>query len=84
MTSEWPDKSFVIECIIISAPKFRGLIDNGALDPFSLVCKAVSANGQPTVKLSDNSNKAMGPENKIKQYKKTFGLSEQSKETLIV
>jgi len=63
---------------------FRGLIDNGALDPFSLVCKAVSANGQPTVKLSDNSNKAMGPENKIKQYKKTFGLSEQSKETLIV
>jgi len=49
-----------------------------------LVCKAVSANGQPTVKLSDNSNKAMGPENKIKQYKKTFGLSEQSKETLIV
>ena len=63
---------------------FRGLIDNGVLDPFSLVCKAVSANGQPTVKLSDNSNKAMGPETKIEQYKKTFGLSEQSKETLIV
>ena len=63
---------------------FRGLIENGALDPFSLVCKAVSANGKPTVKLSDNSNKAMGPEKKIEQYKKTFGLSEQSKETLIV
>ena len=47
---------------------FRGLIGNGALYPFSLVCKAVSANGQPTVKLSDNSNKAMGPENKIKTH----------------
>ena len=63
---------------------FRGLVDNGVLDPFSLVCKAVSANGHPTVKLSDNVNKAMGPENKIEQYKKTFGLSEQSKENLIV
>ena len=63
---------------------FRGLINDGALDPFSLVCKAVSANGQPTVKLSDNVNKAMGPENKIEKYKKIFGLRQQSKETLIV
>jgi nicotinate phosphoribosyltransferase len=63
---------------------FRGLIDHGALDPFSLVCKAVSANGRPTVKLSDNANKAMGPKNKIEQYKKIFGLTEQSKENLIV
>ncbi len=60
------------------------LIGNGELDPFSLVCKAVSANGRPTVKLSDNSNKAMGPKNEIEQYKKVFGLSKQSKETLIV
>ena len=66
------------------ADDFRGLIDDGALDPFSLVCKAVSANGQPTVKLSDNANKAMGPNNKIEQYKKIFGLTEQSKENLIV
>ena len=63
---------------------FRGLINNGALDPFSLVCKAVSANGQPTVKLSDNANKAMGPDKKIEHYKKVFGLHEQSKENLIV
>ena len=63
---------------------FRGLISDGALDPFSLVCKAVSANGQPTVKLSDNANKAMGPKNIIEQYKKIFCLHEQSKETLIV
>ena len=60
------------------------MIDNGALDPFSLVCKAVSANGQPTVKLSDNANKAMGPDNMIEHYKKIFGLDDQSKENLIV
>ncbi|WP_394701528.1 hypothetical protein [uncultured Roseibium sp.] len=40
---------------------FRGLTAGDALAPFSLVCKAVTANGHPTVKLSDNPNKAMGP-----------------------
>ncbi|MEO8531762.1 MAG: nicotinate phosphoribosyltransferase, partial [Deltaproteobacteria bacterium] len=40
---------------------FRGLVADDALAPFSLVCKAISANGRPTVKLSDNPNKAMGP-----------------------
>ncbi|MEO0357357.1 MAG: nicotinate phosphoribosyltransferase, partial [Pseudomonadota bacterium] len=39
---------------------FRGLVDNDALAPFSMVCKAVEADGRPTVKLSDNPNKAMG------------------------
>ncbi len=38
---------------------FRGLVPDDALAPFSLVCKAVTANGKPTVKLSDNPNKAM-------------------------
>jgi len=33
---------------------FRGLVAGDGLAPFSLVCKAVSANGRPTVKLSDN------------------------------
>src|SRR5690606_19341329 len=32
---------------------FRGFAPNDGLAPFSLVCKAVSANGRPTVKLSD-------------------------------
>ena len=41
---------------------FRNLVPDDALAPFSLVCKAVSANGRPTVKLSDNPNKAMGPQ----------------------
>ncbi|WP_296428499.1 nicotinate phosphoribosyltransferase, partial [Yoonia sp.] len=37
---------------------FKGLVKDDALAPFSLVCKAVAANGHPTVKLSDNPNKA--------------------------
>lgn len=40
---------------------FRGLVPGDGLAPFSLVCKAVAANGRPTVKLSDNPAKAMGP-----------------------
>ena len=33
---------------------FRGLAPDGALDPISIVCKVISADGRPTVKLSDN------------------------------
>jgi len=56
---------------------FRGLTKGDALSPFSLVCKAVEANGRPTVKLSDNPNKAMGPEVEIARYKRVFGVGEQ-------
>ena len=56
---------------------FRGLTPDDRLAPFSLVCKAVSANGRPTVKLSDNPNKAMGPEDEIERYKRVFGVGEQ-------
>jgi len=56
---------------------FTGLVKNDALAPFSLVCKAVSANGRPTVKLSDNPNKAMGPKDEIERYKRVFGVGEQ-------
>ena len=56
---------------------FRGLVSNDALSPFSLVCKAASANGKPTVKLSDNSNKAMGPATEIDRYKRVFGVGVQ-------
>ncbi|MEZ5753754.1 MAG: nicotinate phosphoribosyltransferase [Paracoccaceae bacterium] len=56
---------------------FRGLEDN-RLAPFSLVCKAVSANGRATVKLSDNPNKAMGPADEIERYKRVFGVGEQA------
>jgi nicotinate phosphoribosyltransferase len=56
---------------------FRGLASNDALAPFSLVCKVVSANGKPTVKLSDNPNKAMGPASEIDRYKRVFGVGIQ-------
>ncbi|MBR9652943.1 nicotinate phosphoribosyltransferase [Thalassovita aquimarina] len=56
---------------------FRGLTPDDALAPFSLVCKAVSANGRPTVKLSDNPNKAMGPADEIYRYKRVFGVGRQ-------
>ena len=63
---------------------FRGLVDNDALAPFSLVCKAVSANGRPTVKLSDNPEKAMGPEAEIARYKRVFGVGEQERVEVVV
>jgi nicotinate phosphoribosyltransferase len=63
---------------------FRGLVPNDALAPFSVVCKAVEANGQPTVKLSDNPNKAMGPADQIERYKRVFGVGEQAAQKVIV
>jgi nicotinate phosphoribosyltransferase len=56
---------------------FRGLVPEDRLAPFSLVCKAVSANGRPTVKLSDNPAKAMGPAGEIARYKRVFGVGDQ-------
>ncbi|MGV6804778.1 MAG: nicotinate phosphoribosyltransferase, partial [Ruegeria sp.] len=63
---------------------FRGLVPDDALAPFSLVCKAVSANGRPTVKLSDNPEKAMGPRDEIERYKRVFGVGEQEAIEVIV
>lgn len=57
---------------------FRGLVPSEGLDSFSLVCKAVSADGKPTVKLSDNPRKAMGPQSEIKRYKRVFGVGAQN------
>ncbi|MCU0828078.1 MAG: nicotinate phosphoribosyltransferase [Tabrizicola sp.] len=56
---------------------FRGLVADDALAPFSLVCKALSANRRPTVKLSDNPAKAMGPKDEIERYKRVFGVGQQ-------
>ena len=63
---------------------FRGLASGDALAPFSLVCKAVSANGHPTVKLSDNPNKALGPAEEIERYKRVFGVGAQQAIEVIV
>ena len=63
---------------------FRGLVSNDALKPFSLVCKVVSADGRPTVKLSDNPNKAMGPKEEVERYKQIFGVDQQVTQPVIV
>ncbi|HUC46854.1 MAG TPA: nicotinate phosphoribosyltransferase [Hyphomicrobiaceae bacterium] len=56
---------------------FRGFGPNGRLDPFSIVCKVVSANGRPAVKLSDNPMKAMGPPDDVARYRRVFQVGEQ-------
>ncbi|MBS1302353.1 nicotinate phosphoribosyltransferase [Loktanella sp. SALINAS62] len=63
---------------------FIGLTPDNGLAPFSLVCKAVSAEGRPTVKLSDNPNKAMGPEEEITRYKRVFGVGAQDRAEVVV
>ncbi len=63
---------------------FKGLVPNDALAPFSLVCKAISADGKPTVKLSDNPNKAMGPADEIARYKRVFGVGDQEQQEVLV
>ena len=63
---------------------FRGLATRGELDSFSLVCKAVSVEGKPTVKISDNPNKAMGPADELDRYKKVFQVGEQTKINVLV
>ncbi|MCO4777462.1 MULTISPECIES: nicotinate phosphoribosyltransferase [Lentibacter] len=63
---------------------FRGLTSGDALAPFSMVCKAVSANGSPTVKLSDNPRKAMGPAEEIERYKRVFGVGDQDEMEVVV
>jgi nicotinate phosphoribosyltransferase len=42
-------------------------------EPISLVCKLTSADGIPTVKLSDNPSKATGPADQIERYRRVFG-----------
>jgi nicotinate phosphoribosyltransferase len=54
---------------------FRGCapFEAPGLDPISLVCKVVSANGRPAVKLSDNPAKATGEPAEIARYLRLFG-----------
>ena len=44
----------------------------------------ISADGRPTVKLSDNPNKAMGPEAEIERYKRVFGVGVQDRREVVV
>lgn len=63
---------------------FRGLAPNGALDPISIVCKVIAANGHPAVKLSDNPTKAMGPPSEVERYKRVFEVGEQEARSALV
>lgn len=63
---------------------FRGFVPEGRLDPISIVCKVISADGQPTVKLSDNATKAMGPADEIARYRRVFHAAEQPRRELAV
>jgi nicotinate phosphoribosyltransferase len=54
---------------------FRGLVPQERLDPFSIVCKVVSADGRPAVKLSDNPAKSMGPPGEVARYRRVFGAA---------
>jgi len=63
---------------------FRALVPGDRLAPFSLVCKAVAADGRPTVKLSDNPEKALGPADEIARYKRVFGVGAQTPVPVLV
>jgi nicotinate phosphoribosyltransferase len=55
----------------------RGCAPNGTqgLEPISLLAKVTSANGRPSVKLSDNPAKATGDRAEIARYVKVFGTT---------
>ena len=63
---------------------FRGLAPDGGLDPISIVCKVISADGRPAVKLSDNPTKAMGPRAEIERYKRVFHVGAQQAQPVLV
>jgi nicotinate phosphoribosyltransferase len=54
---------------------FRGCHPRGEqdLEPISLVCKLMTVEGRPAVKLSDNPRKATGPEAEVERYRRVFG-----------
>lgn len=54
---------------------FKGCHPRGedSLNPLSLVCKVIAADGHAAVKLSDNYTKATGPEDEVERYRGIFG-----------
>ena len=55
-----------------------------SLQAFSVVVKLTSANGTPTVKLSDNIAKATGPQAEIERYLKIFGHENRENTEVVV
>jgi len=54
---------------------FRGCHPRGEhdLEPISLVCKLMTVNDRPAIKLSDNPRKSTGPEDEVARYRRVFG-----------
>jgi nicotinate phosphoribosyltransferase len=54
---------------------FRGCHPRGemGLEPISMVCKLMTVEGRPAVKLSDNARKSTGPREEIERYRRVFG-----------
>ncbi|HEU5341840.1 nicotinate phosphoribosyltransferase [Edaphobacter sp.] len=54
---------------------FRGCHPRGKHDfePISLVCKLMTVEGRPAVKLSDNARKATGLPSEVERYRRVFG-----------
>jgi nicotinate phosphoribosyltransferase len=65
---------------------FRGCDPDGGagLEPISLVCKVVSVDGRPAVKLSDNPLKATGEPDAIARYLRVFGGTGRTEATVSV
>jgi nicotinate phosphoribosyltransferase len=63
---------------------FRELVPDGRLDPISIVCKVIGANGRPAVKISDNPTKAIGPEVEVARYARVFGVGAQAAMPVVV
>jgi len=57
---------------------------DGELASISLVCKVVDVDGRPTVKLSDNPNKVLGPPEEIERYRRVFGVSGMAEQPVLV
>ncbi|MBU1029489.1 nicotinate phosphoribosyltransferase [Patescibacteria group bacterium] len=52
-----------------------GARENFGVRPLSIVMKVIESNGQPTVKLSDNPAKAIGPQAEIERFQRIFGYN---------
>lgn len=63
---------------------FRFFEHDRRLDPISLVCKVVTADGVAAVKLSDNPLKAVGPPDTLDRYRRIFNVADQQEYEVIV
>jgi hypothetical protein len=64
---------------------FRGLVPGSdALAPFSLVCKAVAANGPAHRQTVGQPQQGDGPRAEIERYKRVFGVGQQERMEVVV